>query len=90
MLTTWEGRAQSFLGKDATDAFEDVGHSDEAREILAGFFKGNLDRRVKSYLSWKQTSYKTGGRSHAECQRCHHQSSQRHRSTTKFWCDVGT
>jgi cytochrome b5 len=38
--------AQSFLGKDATDAFEDVGHSDEAREILAGLFKGNLDRRV--------------------------------------------
>jgi hypothetical protein len=34
------------LGKDATDAFEDVGHSDEAREILAGLLKGELDRRV--------------------------------------------
>jgi len=34
------------LGKDATDAFEDVGHSDEAREILAGLLKGDLTRRV--------------------------------------------
>jgi len=33
-------------GKDATDAFEDVGHSDEAREILAGLLKGELERRV--------------------------------------------
>ena len=31
--------AHWFLGKDATDAFEDVGHSDEAREILAGSSK---------------------------------------------------
>jgi Cytochrome b5-like Heme/Steroid binding domain len=34
------------VGKDATDAFEDVGHSDEAREILAGLIKGDLERRV--------------------------------------------
>ena len=34
------------VGKDATDAFEDVGHSDEAREILAGLIKGELERRV--------------------------------------------
>jgi len=33
-------------GKDATDAFEDVGHSDEAREILAGLIKGELERRT--------------------------------------------
>ena len=33
-------------GKDATDAFEDVGHSDEAREILAGLLIGGLNRRV--------------------------------------------
>jgi len=33
-------------GKDATDAFEDVGHSDEAREILAGLLIGELNRRV--------------------------------------------
>ncbi|KAI4211212.1 MAG: hypothetical protein LQ351_006010 [Letrouitia transgressa] len=31
-------------GQDATEAFEDVGHSDEAREILAGLQTGNLKR----------------------------------------------
>ncbi|KAF8447098.1 cytochrome b5-like heme/steroid binding domain-containing protein, partial [Kalaharituber pfeilii] len=29
-------------GQDATEAFDDVGHSDEAREILAGLVKGKL------------------------------------------------
>lgn len=28
-------------GKDASEAFEDVGHSDEAREILDKYFVGN-------------------------------------------------
>ena len=36
-------------GQDATDAFEDVGHSDEAREILNGLLVGKLKRQV--YLS---------------------------------------
>jgi len=31
-------------GQDATEAFEDVGHSDEAREILEGMLVGNLKR----------------------------------------------
>ena len=31
-------------GQDATEAFEDVGHSDEAREILDGLIVGNLKR----------------------------------------------
>jgi len=31
-------------GLDATDSFEDVGHSDEAREILVGLLVGNLKR----------------------------------------------
>ncbi|GAB7362615.1 hypothetical protein MBLNU230_g2927t1 [Neophaeotheca triangularis] len=31
-------------GQDATEAFEDVGHSDEAREILEGMLIGNLKR----------------------------------------------
>jgi len=31
-------------GQDATEAFEDVGHSDEAREILQGLLIGNLKR----------------------------------------------
>lgn len=31
-------------GQDATEAFEDVGHSDEAREILDGLLVGDLKR----------------------------------------------
>ena len=33
-------------GQDATEAFEDVGHSDEAREILNGLHIGALKRVV--------------------------------------------
>lgn len=33
-------------GQDATEAFEDVGHSDEAREILEGLLIGDLKRKV--------------------------------------------
>ncbi|KAI4160009.1 MAG: hypothetical protein LQ342_006137 [Letrouitia transgressa] len=33
-------------GQDATEAFEDVGHSDEAREILAGLETATLKRLV--------------------------------------------
>jgi len=32
-------------GQDATEAFEDVGHSDEAREILDGLLVGDLKRQ---------------------------------------------
>ncbi|KAI9846373.1 MAG: hypothetical protein M1830_007455 [Pleopsidium flavum] len=32
-------------GQDATEAFEDVGHSDEAREILDGLLIGKLQRK---------------------------------------------
>lgn len=35
-------------GQDATEAFEDVGHSDEAREILQGLIVGKLKRTVCS------------------------------------------
>jgi len=35
-------------GQDATEAFEDVGHSDEAREILEGLLVGDLKRQVQS------------------------------------------
>lgn len=34
-------------GQDATEAFEDVGHSDEAREILDGLLIGKLKRAVR-------------------------------------------
>jgi cytochrome b involved in lipid metabolism len=30
-------------GKDATEAFEDVGHSDEARDVLKTLFVGDFD-----------------------------------------------
>ena len=36
-------------GQDSTEAFEDVGHSDEAREILEGLLVGNLKRQVCLY-----------------------------------------
>jgi cytochrome b involved in lipid metabolism len=32
-----------FLGKDATDDFEDVGHSDSAREMMNEFYVGEID-----------------------------------------------
>ena len=34
-------------GQDSTEAFEDVGHSDEAREILEGLLVGTLKRGVR-------------------------------------------
>ncbi|KUI69625.1 putative cytochrome b5 [Cytospora mali] len=33
-------------GQDATEAFEDVGHSDEARETLAQLYCGKLKRKA--------------------------------------------
>ena len=33
-------------GQDATEAFEDVGHSDEARETLEQLLVGTLKRQV--------------------------------------------
>ena len=38
-------------GQDATEAFEDVGHSDEAREILNGLLVGTLKRQVHNMSS---------------------------------------
>jgi cytochrome b involved in lipid metabolism len=35
------------LGKDASDDFDDEGHSDDAREMLAKFYIGDLVRVVK-------------------------------------------
>jgi cytochrome b involved in lipid metabolism len=35
-------------GQDATEAFEDVGHSDEAREVLDGLLVGELKRLVSN------------------------------------------
>lgn len=50
MLTFWISGGEEVLldvgGQDATEAFEDVGHSDEAREILEGLKIGVLKRQV--------------------------------------------
>lgn len=48
--TTYRGGEEVLLdvgGQDATEAFEDVGHSDEAREILEGLKVGKLKRVVR-------------------------------------------
>lgn len=37
-------------GQDATEAFEDVGHSDEARETLEKYYVGNVKRKVSAPL----------------------------------------
>lgn len=38
-------------GQDATEAFEDVGHSDEARQLLEGMEKGKLKRMVREPIT---------------------------------------
>ena len=54
-------------GQDATEAFEDVGHSDEAREILDGMIVGNLKRApgdpVPKIASTDKVSAGPGGKS---------------------------
>ncbi|PIG82844.1 hypothetical protein AARAC_003114 [Aspergillus arachidicola] len=37
-------------GQDATEAFEDAGHSDEGREILEGLLVGSLNHMVNSLV----------------------------------------
>ena len=44
-------------GQDATEAFEDVGHSDEAREILEGLLIGKLKRQVHPHSALSPTSF---------------------------------
>lgn len=55
-------------GQDATEAFEDVGHSDEAREILEGLLVGNLKRKEgdpkpKAYTTTGSSANATDGAS---------------------------
>lgn len=42
------------LGQDATEAFEDVGHSDEARALLPGMFIGDFEEGSvgRSFSKW--------------------------------------
>lgn len=50
-LTCFDSGGEEVLldvgGQDGTEAFEDVGHSDEAREILDGLLVGNVKRMVR-------------------------------------------
>jgi cytochrome b involved in lipid metabolism len=50
-----------FLGKDATDDFEDVGHSDSAREMMDQFYVGEIDSstipKKSTYKAPKQPHY---------------------------------
>ena len=39
-----ESNEASSTGKDATEAFEDVGHSDEARALLPGMLVGEFEK----------------------------------------------
>ncbi|KAI3406567.1 CYB5 [Candida oxycetoniae] len=45
-------------GSDATEAFDDIGHSDEAHEILAKLFIGNL-KGAKPVEAKRAQSYKS-------------------------------
>lgn len=38
-------------GRDATEAFEDVGHSDEAREILTKYHVGSCTEVRRVYIN---------------------------------------
>jgi len=38
-----------WTGQDATEAFEDVGHSDEARELLPAMFVGEFEKSPVSH-----------------------------------------
>ncbi|KAE9977423.1 hypothetical protein BLS_004940 [Venturia inaequalis] len=46
-------------GQDATEAFEDVGHSDEAREILEGLLVGTLKRGANDPVPKAQVAHTT-------------------------------
>lgn len=48
-------------GQDATEAFEDVGHSDEAREMLDPLLVGALDRQPGDPLPKSSSSTSYGG-----------------------------
>ncbi|KAI8565113.1 hypothetical protein RHMOL_Rhmol03G0235200 [Rhododendron molle] len=51
----------SATGKDATDDFEDVGHSDSAREMMDKYYIGDIDMstvpRRHTYIPHQQAAY---------------------------------
>nr|AEC11004.1 cytochrome b5 [Camellia sinensis] len=52
----------SSTGKDATNDFEDVGHSDSAREMMEKYYIGGIDSSTvplkRSYIPPQQSHYK--------------------------------
>lgn len=50
-----------FVGKDATDDFEDVGHSNTARDMLKTYYVGDIDAssipEKVAYMPNKQPAY---------------------------------
>ncbi|KAH8921647.1 cytochrome b5 [Atractiella rhizophila] len=42
-------------GRDATEAFEDVGHSDEARDIMKEYYVGECPEGADNYKKKKET-----------------------------------
>ncbi len=44
LLRNRSAHVQLLLGKDATEAFEDVGHSDEARALLPDMLVGEFEK----------------------------------------------
>ena len=71
-------------GQDATEAFEDVGHSDEAREILTNLLVGSLKRqvRVPSYLSGSNTTSNLSSIPHKHPSRGHIIHTEQYRNPT--------
>lgn len=51
----------SATGKDATDDFEDVGHSDSAREMMDKYYIGDIDPKTvprrHTYTAPQQAAY---------------------------------
>ncbi|CAI9086962.1 OLC1v1020909C1 [Oldenlandia corymbosa var. corymbosa] len=51
----------SATGKDATNDFEDVGHSDDAREMMAPYYIGEIDKSTvpqkRAYIPPQQANY---------------------------------
>lgn len=50
-MWVWYLRDLFFTGKDATESFEDVGHSDEARDQLKGLYIGEFEGEVSTTRS---------------------------------------
>ncbi|KAJ2057876.1 Cytochrome b5 type B (outer mitochondrial membrane), partial [Coemansia sp. S155-1] len=46
-------------GIDATEAFEDIGHSDDARELLKDYFIGDLEVEERRRLVYRTAKFPT-------------------------------